>query len=79
LHRTKTQTLKQNKMKTFTITIEKMGSEAANVLNKTLNVLRFETAKEAKKELRRMVKEEGYERGYEIYNMDLKTELRTNF
>tara|TARA_R110000803_G_scaffold188986_1_gene251431 strand:- start:394 stop:597 length:204 start_codon:yes stop_codon:yes gene_type:complete len=64
---------------TITITIEKMGSEIANVSSKTLNVLSFETIKEAKKEIKRMIKEDGYQRGYEIYNMDLRTELRTNF
>ena len=66
-------------MTTFNITIEKMGSETMNILNETIKVLKFDTLKEAKKEIRRMVKHDGYIRSYYIYNPTLRTELHTNF
>ena len=66
-------------MTTFNITIEKMGSETMNILNETIKVLKFDTLKEARKEISRLVKKEGYKRGYKVYNMELRTELSTNF
>jgi len=66
-------------MTTFNITIEKMGSETMNILNETIKVLKFNNLKEAKKEISRLVRKEGYKRGYKVYNSELRTELSTNF
>ena len=66
----------------FTVTIEKRGINgcgAYDTAGSTLGIKAFDTKKEANKYIRGLVKNEGYKRGYEIYNLDLGTELRTNF
>jgi|GEM_PF-3843381 len=67
---------------TYTITIEKTaltGCGAYNTSSQTLEVKSFDSKKEANKEIRRMVKEEGYKRGYFVNNPNLNTELHLNY
>jgi hypothetical protein len=68
-------------MTTFKIEITKLGCniEGFETIDETLEVRVFDTLKEAKKEIRSMIKNEGYERLYNVYNKELNTELHTNF
>ncbi|AGO48396.1 hypothetical protein Phi10:1_gp055 [Cellulophaga phage phi10:1] len=71
-------------MTTFTITIETEFNRTAYLYNnaqtETLEVKEFETIKEARKEIRRMIREEGYvNHSGNVYNQELRTELITNF
>jgi hypothetical protein len=64
----------------YTITIETVYSAYATTPTQTLEVRSFETKQEAKKELNRMVKVEGYKKIYNNYlNSKNNTELFLNF
>lgn len=68
-------------MTTFKIEITKLGCniDGFETENEVLEVRSFSTLKEAKKEIRSMIKNEGFERLYNIYNQEENTELHTNF
>ena len=68
-------------MITFNISIETIYSGYSNEKSsKVLEVRKFNTKEEAKKEVRKMIKFEGFERhGYNIWNPKKHTELNLNF
>lgn len=67
----------------FTVTIEKSGLTgcgAYNTPSTTVSVTEFTEKKQARAELRRLQKEDGYKKHYHfIYNTALGTEVFTNF
>ena len=56
-------------------TIEILGMYTGD----TVNTLEFDSKAEAKKEIRRMIREDGYTRGYKVFNLGEGLELHTNF
>lgn len=64
----------------FTITVQTIASGYSNTTAKTLEVRSFETREEAKKEVRKMMKNEGYKKHYNNYfNPTANTELFFNY
>ena len=74
---------KNTKNMTFNIVIEQNGISGCgsyDAPSETLGVKKFDTKKEAKKELARMIKEDGYQRHYHyVFNTELATKALTNF
>ena len=67
----------------FTITIEENGISgcgAYDMQSKDLAIKSFESKKQAQKEIRQMIKNEGYQKhnGF-IFNTDLNRSIHTNF
>jgi len=63
----------------YTITIKKIASGYSNTTLKTLEIRSFETRKDAKAEISKMVKNEGFVKHYNYYNAKEHTELHLNF
>lgn len=68
-------------MITFNISIETIYSGYSNeTSSKVLEVRKFNTKEEAKKEVRKMIKFEGFERhSHNVWNPEKHTELNLNF
>lgn len=72
-------------MKNFKYTIEIIdtginGCGEYNQESKTLETRKFDTLKEARKEIRKMCKKEGFKKlGYTYWNQENGTELYMNF
>ena len=47
--------------------------------DKTIKTESFETLKEAKNAIKRLIKEEGFERAYYVFDRETGIELHTNF
>ena len=78
LHQNKTN--KKIEIMAFTLTIETLESAYSMTTTQTISVLSFETKKDAQKEIRKMIKEQGYKKhAGHVYNSNLNTEIFTNF
>ncbi len=75
-----TSELKQIEIMAFTITIETLESGYSMTTSETISVSSFETKELAKKEIKRLMKEEGYKKyAGHIFNSNTNTEILTNF